>query len=76
MPAAIYYGSIVGNGKIEAGEPEAGIKYCETAKGRIVTGSFVAARHGGRGLPYRPAAAWCKFFFLDKLIPSWYSIVL
>ena len=31
MAAAIYYGSIVGNGKVEAGEPEAGIKYCETA---------------------------------------------
>jgi CHAT domain-containing protein len=31
MGAAIYYGSIVGNGKVEAGEPEAGIKYCETA---------------------------------------------
>ena len=47
MAAAIYYGSIVGNGKVEAGEPEAGIKYCETAKGRIVTGSFVAARQAG-----------------------------
>ena len=31
MGAAIYYGSIVGNGQVEAGEPEAGIKYCETA---------------------------------------------
>ena len=31
MAAAIYYGSIVGNGKVEAGEPEAGIKYCKTA---------------------------------------------
>src|SRR6516165_3218833 len=31
MAAAIYYGSIVGNGKVEAGQPEAGIKYCETA---------------------------------------------
>jgi len=31
MAAAIYYGSIVGNGQVEAGEPEAGIKYCETA---------------------------------------------
>ncbi len=29
--AAIYYGSIVGNGQVEAGQPEAGIKYCETA---------------------------------------------
>jgi hypothetical protein len=67
MAAAIHYGSIVGNGKVEAGEPEAGIKYCETAKARIVTGSFVAARHGGRGLryaprPYRPPSAWCKIF--------------
>jgi hypothetical protein len=31
MGAAIYYGSIVGNGKVEAGQPEDGIKYCETA---------------------------------------------
>jgi hypothetical protein len=31
MAAAIYYGSIVGNGKVETGEPEAGIKYWETA---------------------------------------------
>ncbi len=27
----IYYGSIVGNGIVEAGQPEAGIKYCDTA---------------------------------------------
>jgi len=31
MGAAIYYGSIVGNGKVEAGQPEEGIKYCQTA---------------------------------------------
>ena len=31
MGAAIYYGSIVGNGQVEAGQPEAGIKYCEIA---------------------------------------------
>jgi len=31
MGAAIYYGSIVGNGLVEAGQPEAGIKYCDIA---------------------------------------------
>jgi len=31
MGAAIYYGSIVGNGQVETGQPETGIKYCETA---------------------------------------------
>ncbi len=31
MGASIYYGSIVGNGQVEAGQPEAGIKYRETA---------------------------------------------
>ena len=31
LGAAIYYGSVVGNGMVETGNPEAGIKYCDTA---------------------------------------------
>ncbi len=31
MGAAIYYGSIAGNGLVEAGQPENGIAYCQTA---------------------------------------------
>ncbi|MDE3179486.1 MAG: CHAT domain-containing protein, partial [Acidobacteriota bacterium] len=31
MGGAIYYGSIVGNGLVEAGQPEKGIVYCQTA---------------------------------------------
>ncbi len=31
LPAAIYYGSIIGNGMVEVGKPDAGIKYCDTA---------------------------------------------
>jgi CHAT domain-containing protein len=31
MGGAIYYGSIVGNGLVEAGQPQKGIVYCETA---------------------------------------------
>ncbi len=31
MGAAIYYGSMVGNGLVEAGQPEKGIGYCRTA---------------------------------------------
>jgi hypothetical protein len=31
LGAAIYYGSIVGNGLVEVGQPEAGLQYCETA---------------------------------------------
>ncbi len=29
--AAIYYGSIIGNGMVETGNPQSGIKYCDTA---------------------------------------------
>jgi len=55
MGAAIYYGSIVGNGQVEAGEPEAGIKYCETAIQTATTvkdmGSpFMAYEGKARGL--------------------------
>lgn len=31
LGAAIYYGSVIGNGMVETGNPEAGIKYCDTA---------------------------------------------
>jgi len=31
LGAAIYYGSIVGNGLVEVGQPEAGLQYCATA---------------------------------------------
>jgi tetratricopeptide (TPR) repeat protein len=31
MGGAIYYGSIVGNGLVEAGQPERGMVYCQTA---------------------------------------------
>lgn len=31
MGGAIYYGSIIGNGLVEAGQPEKGIGYCQTA---------------------------------------------
>ncbi len=31
LGAAIYYGSIVGNGLVEVGQPETGLGYCETA---------------------------------------------
>jgi CHAT domain-containing protein len=31
MGGAIYYGSMVGNGLVEAGQPEKGIAYCQTA---------------------------------------------
>jgi hypothetical protein len=55
MGAAIYYGSIVGNGQVEAGQAEGGIKYCETAIQAVATVkdmgfAFMAYEGKARGL--------------------------
>ena len=45
LAGAVYYGSIVGNGMVEAGEPEAGLKLCDKAL-------FTAALTPDIGFPF------------------------